>query len=131
MPDIRIDTPEKAQAINDWIQANADYDNSDAVKMMHQRILNCPNKTCADAFRKLLKYSETQEVDDADEVLCDSCEDEYYQEESSLNEAWEEYYAHLDDTDGNYKSWLCENCGDPLYDCGCDDDQILCIEEEL
>ena len=69
MNDIRIDTPEKGQAVNDWIQANADYDNSDATQAMHARILNCPNKTCADAFRELLKYSQTQETDDVDATI--------------------------------------------------------------
>lgn len=68
---------------------------------------------------------------DLGEVLCDGCEDEYHQEESSLDDAWEEHYEYLDDTDGNHKSWLCGNCGDPAYDCGCDDDQILDIEDEI
>ena len=49
---------------------------------------------------------------DLDEVLCDGCEDEYSQEETSLDEAWDDYYAHLDDTDGDHKSWLCEHCGE-------------------
>ena len=69
MTDLRIDTPEKERAVRDWIQANTDYDNSEAVKTMEQRILNCPNRTCAEAFRELLKYAETQETDDADAVL--------------------------------------------------------------
>ena len=33
---------------------------------------------------------------DLGEVLCDGCEDEYYQEESLLDDAWDQYYADLD-----------------------------------
>ena len=36
---------------------------------------------------------------DLGEVLCDGCEDEYYQEEAALDTDWEEYYRDLDDTD--------------------------------
>ena len=52
---------------------------------------------------------------DLGEVLCDGCED-FYEDEAALDEA-----EHLDDTDGNFQSWLCETCGDPAYDCDCDD----------
>ena len=70
---------------------------------------------------------------DLGEVLCDGCEDEYYQEKSALDAAWDEYddLDAEDDTDGDYKSWLCGNCGDPVYDCGCDDDQALDLEDEI
>ena len=59
---------------------------------------------------------------DLGKVLCDGCEDEYYQEESLLDDAWDAYYADADDLDGTHQSWLCANCGDPAYDCGCDED---------
>ena len=60
------------------------------------------------------------EITDVDlgEVLCDGCED-FFADEASLAE-------HEDDTDGNYASWLCETCGDPAYDCGCDDWDAEC-----
>lgn len=66
---------------------------------------------------------------DLGKVLCDGCEDEYNQEEAALDEAWDDYYAWLDDTDGNHKSWLCETCGDPSYDCGCD--AVVEIDDEI
>ena len=70
----------------------------------------------------------TGEITEVDlgEVLCDGCED-FYREEAALDEAWQAYHEHFDDTDGNYVSWLCENCGDPAYDCGCDGD----VEDEI
>ena len=37
----------------------------------------------------------------------------------------DEYQDYLDDTDGNYASWLCETCGDPAYDCDCEDDSLV------
>lgn len=37
----------------------------------------------------------------------------------------------LDGTDGDTASWLCTHCGDPSYDCGCDEDQILDLEDEI
>ena len=60
-------------------------------------------------------------IDEVDlgEVLCDGCED-YYRDEAALDEAWQAYHEHLDDTDGSYVSWLCGDCGDPAYDCECD-----------
>ena len=73
------------------------------------------------------------EITDIDlgKVLCDGCEDENNQEATLLGEAWEDYDAHLDDTDGNHKSWLCGNCGDPDDDCGCADDETLDLEDEI
>ena len=72
------------------------------------------------------------EITDVDlgEVLCDGCED-FYREEVALDEA-----EHLDDTDGNYASWLCENCGDPAYECVCEEAQldgegVVDIEDEI
>ena len=68
------------------------------------------------------------EITDVDlgEVLCDGCED-FYADEASLAEA-----EHEDDTDGDSASWLCASCGDPAYDCGCDEsDVILDIEDEI
>ena len=61
-------------------------------------------------------------IDEVDlgEVLCDGCDD-YYRDEVELDDAWQAYHDYLDDTDGNYKSWLCGTCGDPAYDCGCAD----------
>ena len=56
-------------------------------------------------------------------MLCDGCED-FYADEAALVEP-------EDDTDGNHVSWLCDTCGDPAYDCGCDDDQILDLEDEI
>ena len=56
MTDLRIDTPEKERAVRDWVQANTDYDKSEAVKTMDQRILDCPNRSCAEAYRELMKY---------------------------------------------------------------------------
>ena len=55
-------------------------------------------------------------IDELDfgEVLCDGCED-FYRDEAALADA-----EHLDDTDGNFVSWLCGDCGDPAYDCECD-----------
>ena len=67
---------------------------------------------------------------DLGEVLCDGCED-FYREEAALAELELEEADDLDDLDGNYASWLCATCGDPAYDCGCDDDEILDIEEEI
>ena len=69
------------------------------------------------------------EITDVDlgEVLCDGCED-YFNDESEAqaqdNPFSDDYQPpdDADDTDANYKSWLCETCGDPAYDCGCADD---------
>ena len=61
---------------------------------------------------------------DLGEVLCDGCED-FFHDEAALAE-------HEDDTDGDYASWLCRTCGDPAYDCGCDEsDVIQDIEDEI
>ena len=80
-------------------------------------------------LEKQILAGEIAEVD-LGEVLCDGCED-YYRDEAELAAAWQEHYEHLDDTDGTHKSWLCGNCGDPAYDCGCDGDEILDIEDEI
>ena len=34
-------------------------------------------------------------------------------------------------TDVDLDEMLCDTCGDPAYDCGCDDDQILDLEDEI
>ena len=39
-------------------------------------------------------------------------------------------YDDLDDLDGTHQSWLCEHCGDPAYDCGCEDDDEIPAELE-
>ena len=59
------------------------------------------------------------------EVLCDGCED-FYRDETAFALA-----EHEDDTDGTHKSWLCGICGDPAYDCGCDDEPCEDIEDEI
>ena len=67
-------------------------------------------------LEKQILAGEIREVD-LGEVLCDGCED-FFQDEADLAE-------HEDDTDGTHKSWLCGTCGDPAYDCGCDEDDAL------
>ena len=85
-----------------------------------------------EANPELKKYILSGEITDVDlgEVLCDGCED-FYREEAALAEA-----EHLDDTDGDFASWLCETCGDPAYDCGCeearlDGEGVVDIEDEI
>ena len=70
-----------------------------------------------EAHPELAQKIRTGELTEVDlgEVLCDGCED-FYRQETALAEA-----EYEDDTDGNYVSWLCEHCGNPAYDCGCDD----------
>lgn len=50
---------------------------------------------------------------------CDDCRfpEEYEGGETEYCDEGDE--EHLDDTDGDYASWLCAACGDPAYDCGC------------
>ena len=48
----------------------------------------------------------------------------------------EEDPADEDDTDSDSASWLCENCGDPAYDCLCDEarldgEGVVDIEDEI
>ena len=85
-----------------------------------------------EANPELKKYILSGEITDVDldEVLCDGCED-FYADEAALDEA-----EHEDDTDGNYVSWLCATCGDPAYDCVCDEarldgESVVDIEDEI
>ena len=50
---------------------------------------------------------------DLGEVLCDGCED-FFNDESEAQAQ--------DDLNGTHQSWLCGNCGEVAYDCGCDGD---------
>ena len=56
---------------------------------------------------------------------CDDCrfpEEEHYNDlDAILDED-----AYLDGTSGTHASWLCATCGDPAYDCGCED--AICTE---
>ena len=63
---------------------------------------------------KIFTYNEFEEDIDSGAIVsvdkpsyCIACE----QADLDAETDW------LDDTDGNYKSWLCKTCGEPAYDC--------------
>ena len=65
-----IDTLDKHLALARWIETNRQYDASPETSEMERRILACPNKVCADAYRQLLVYMkdeliENEHYDDA------------------------------------------------------------------
>ena len=48
-----LDSLDKHLALARWIETNRQYDASAEASEMEQRILECPNKVCADAYKQL------------------------------------------------------------------------------